>query len=151
MISKKPQFHPIKIRSRKTFNKIKSTNIRLLMRNEVSKLASLYKLTKQNNVLASLHKFTKKTIQARPFLLRDRKNVSISMLFQKVFLGWKLSPIINRREVGIRMSGVEKIKTIISEGTSIRHSRVNKVERDSRVVLKKLALKVAKMTQRYGF
>ena len=93
----------------------------------------------------------KKTIQARPFLLRDRKNVSISMLFQKVFLGWKLSPIINRREVGIRMSGVEKIKTIISEGTSIRHSRVNKVERDSRVVLKKLALKVAKMTQRYGF
>ena len=41
------------------------------------------------------------------FLLRDRK-VSICMLFQKVCLGWKLSPIINRWGVGIRMSLVEK-------------------------------------------
>ena len=36
MISKTHQFHPIKIRSRNTFNKTTSTNIRLLMRNEVS-------------------------------------------------------------------------------------------------------------------
>ena len=41
------------------------------------------------------------------FLLRDRK-VSICMLFQKVCLGWKLSPIINRWGVEIRMSWVEK-------------------------------------------
>ena len=31
------------------------------------------------------------------FLLQDRKKVSISTLFQKVCLSWKLSPIINRR------------------------------------------------------
>ena len=31
-----------------------------------------------------------------PFLLRDCKKASISILFQKVCPGWKLSPIINR-------------------------------------------------------
>ena len=53
----------------------------------------------------NLH-FTKHTTDGL-FLLRDRK-VSICMLFQKVCLGWKLSPIINRWGVGIRMSWVEK-------------------------------------------
>ena len=44
--------------------------------------------------------------------LRDRKDVSISILFQKVCLSWKLSPIINGGGWGvgggIRMSWVEK-------------------------------------------
>ena len=50
---------------------------------------------------------------------------------QKVFQGWKLSPIINRLggvrkgvRVGIRMYQVEKIKKLLSGGTSSRHSRV---------------------------
>ena len=60
-------------------------------------------------MFASLQKVTKKnTIQIKPFLLTDCKNVSISILFQKIFLAWKLFSIINGREVGIRMSGVEK-------------------------------------------
>ena len=33
-----------------------------------------------------------------PFFLRDRKKVSISILFQNVCLGWKRSSIINRQE-----------------------------------------------------
>ena len=60
------------------------------------------------------------------FLLQDRKKVSISTLFQKVCLSWKLSPIINRRGcyrgVG-RGGGLEwkcparkKIKNLISKG-----------------------------------
>ena len=53
----------------------------------------------------NLH-FTKHTTDGL-FLLQDRK-VSICMLFQKVCMGWKLSPIINRWGVGIRMSWVEK-------------------------------------------
>ena len=53
----------------------------------------------------NLH-FTKPTTDGL-FVLRDRK-VSIYMLFQKVCLGWKLSPIINRWGVEIRMSWVEK-------------------------------------------
>ena len=51
-----------------------------------------------------------------PILLRNRKKVSISILFQKVCLVWILSTIINRWGIGIRMPWVE--------GTSIRHSRV---------------------------
>ena len=50
-------------------------------------------------------------------LLQDRK-VSICMLFQKVCLGWKLSPIINRWRVGIRMSWVEKK---ITQEVAFRH------------------------------
>ena len=53
----------------------------------------------------NLH-FTKRTTDGL-FLLRDRK-VNICMLFQKVCLSWKLSPIINRCGVGIRMTWVEK-------------------------------------------
>ena len=53
-----------------------------------SKLASLHELTNLNTVQAG-----------RPFLFRDLKYVSISILFQKVCLGWKLSPTINRREL----------------------------------------------------
>ena len=53
---------------------------------------------------------------------------------QKVCLGWKLSPIINRQEKGgggwIRMARVKKIEKLISRGTSIAaligHSRVRK-------------------------
>ena len=56
----------------------------------------------------NLH-FTKHTTDGL-FLLRDRK-VRICMLFQKVCLGWKLSPIINRWGVKIRMSWVEKMIT----------------------------------------
>ena len=53
----------------------------------------------------NLH-FTKHTTDGL-FLLRDRE-VRICMLLQKVCLGWKLSPIINRWVVGIRMSWMEK-------------------------------------------
>ena len=42
-----------------------------------------------------------------PFLLRDRKEVSTSILFQKVCLVWKFSLKINWHE-GIRMSWVEE-------------------------------------------
>ena len=65
-----------------------------------------------------------------PFLLWNYKKVSINISFQKVCLGWKLFPIINmlgewgRGEVAVRMSCVEKIKKLIIEGMSIRHSRV---------------------------
>ena len=44
--------------------------------------------------------------------MRDRKKMSISILFQKVYLGWKLSPIIDRQGVGIRMSWMEKNRKI---------------------------------------
>ena len=54
------------------------------------------------------------------FLLRDRK-VSICILFQKVCLGWKLSPIINSWRVGIRMSWVEKE---ITQEVAFRHLSV---------------------------
>ena len=56
---------------------------------------------------------TKHTIDGS-LLLQDRQKVSMSVLFQNVCLGWKLSPIINRwrgeeeMRVGIRMSSVEK-------------------------------------------
>ena len=66
--------------------------------------------------------FTKHTTDGL-FLLRDRK-VSICMLFQKVCLGWKLSPIINRwggGGVGIRMSWVEKR---ITQEVAFRHLSV---------------------------
>ena len=72
--------------------------------------------------------YKQNTIQTRSFLLRDRKKVSIRILFQNVFLVWKLFPIINRQEVGIRMSWVEKNQKIFSRsgswGTSIKHPRV---------------------------
>ena len=54
------------------------------------------------------------------FLLRDRK-VNKCMLFQKVCLGWKLSPIINRWGLGIRMSWVEKK---ITQEVAFRHLSV---------------------------
>ena len=64
------------------------------------KLASLYKLTEKHNIDG-------------PFLLRDRKKVSISILFQKVYLSCKLSATIigggkGRVWVAIRISRVEK-------------------------------------------
>ena len=55
----------------------------------------------KHNVLASLHKLTKQnTMQTRPFLFPDCKKVNISILFPKAFLGWKLSPIINKNVLG---------------------------------------------------
>ena len=52
-------------------------------------------------MLASFHKITKQnTIQKRQFFLRDHKKVSISILFRKFSVGWKLSPIINKRGIG---------------------------------------------------
>ena len=63
--------------------------------------------------------FTKHTTDGL-FLLQDRK-VSICMLFQKFCLDWKLSPIINRWGVGIRMSWVEKN---ITQEVAFRHLSV---------------------------
>ena len=60
-----------------------------------------------------------------PFIYRHLKKVTISILLQKVCLGWKLSPIINRWGIGIRMSWVEEKRKIKWwGGVSIRHSRV---------------------------
>ena len=39
-------------------------------------------------------------------------------------LGWIVIQKFNSQGVGIRMSWVEKIKKLISGGTSIRHQRV---------------------------
>ena len=64
------------------------------------KLASLHQLTKQN------------TIKTDGSFCEIAKKMSISILFQKVRLRWKLSPIINRRGVGISMSWVEKNRKI---------------------------------------
>ena len=67
----------------------------------------------KHNVLASLQTLTKQnTIQMRPLLLQDRKKVNLSILFQTIFLVWKIFPIINSWEVGIRMSWVEKNQKI---------------------------------------
>ena len=73
------------------------------------------------------------TIQTRTFLLRDRKNVSISILLQKVFLRWKISRIINRIDGGSwnknNPGGKNwKINQRREEGggTSIKHSKVNR-------------------------
>ena len=51
--------------------------------------------SKQNiNVLGSLHKLTKQNTTNGWLLLRDRKKVNTSILFQNFCLGWKLlSPI----------------------------------------------------------
>ena len=49
-----------------------------------SKLASLYQLTKQQNVFASLPELTKHNADG-PFIYRDRKKVSISILFKSLF------------------------------------------------------------------
>ena len=67
-------------------------------------------------MLASLHELKKQnTVQAgRSF--GKIFEVSINILFQKVYLGWKFSPLINRRGVGIRMSWVKKIKKLNSGG-----------------------------------
>ena len=91
MISKTHQVYPI-TRSRNISNKITSTNIRLLMLNEINnwQYVGLIILT-----------YNTKYNTDRMFLLRDRKKVSVSILFQKtVCLGWKLSPIINRQGGG---------------------------------------------------
>ena len=58
-----------------------------------------------DNKLASSIGFFTRTYKTKhttggSLLLQDRKKVSINILFQKVFLGWKLSSIINRREEG---------------------------------------------------
>ena len=64
-----------------------SSKLMLLMRNE------FFYTNLQNKVLGSLHKLTKQnTIQTKPFLLRDRKKVSIRILFQKVFGGLESFP-----------------------------------------------------------
>ena len=65
------------------------------------KLASLHQLTKQNTIKTD-----------GSFCEITKKKMSISILFQKVRLRWKLSPIINRRGVGISMSWVEKNRKI---------------------------------------
>ena len=49
-----------------------------------------------------------------PLLLRDRKKLSIRILFQEVCLGWKHFPIIDMQGVDIRMSWVGKIEKLIS-------------------------------------
>ena len=54
----------------------------------------------KHNVLDSLHELKNKHNKNTRFLLRNRKKVSIGTLFQKVCLGSKLSPIINRRGRG---------------------------------------------------
>ena len=53
------------------------------------------------------------------FLFRDCKKVNISILFQKVCLGWKLSPITNRR-AGLKKKSPEwkKIAKLIDGGIS---------------------------------
>ena len=48
----------------------------------------------------NIKKFKWSAKHIKLFILRDRKKVSISILFQKFCLRWKLSPIINRREGG---------------------------------------------------
>ena len=65
--------------------------------------------------------FFTRTYKAKPttdglLVLEDRKKFSTSILFQKVCLGWKLSPIINSWGVGIRMSWLEKNEKLISSG-----------------------------------
>ena len=79
--------------------------------------SSLYRLGKQNNVFPSLHKLTKKKHTGGPFIYQDLKKVIISILFEKVCLGWKFSLIINvggGGEVGLGMSWVKKIEKLIS-------------------------------------
>ena len=83
------------------------------MRNEVNNWQKLFFFyTKLQNKTQCVG-FSKRPYKTNhntdgPFLLQDRKKVSVSMLFQKVCLGRKLSPIISRQVVGIRMSWVEK-------------------------------------------
>ena len=71
----------------------------------------------KHTVLASLHELTKQnTIKMGTFFFRDCEKDSISKLFQKVCLIWKLSPIISRWGVGIRISWIDKIAKLISGG-----------------------------------
>ena len=57
-----------------------------------------------------------------PFLLRDRKKVSIGTLFKKVCLDWKLSQRINRRGGWNKnVLGGKKMKNFLAGGASIRH------------------------------
>ena len=65
--------------------------------------------------------------------MRDRKNVSISILLQKVFLRWKISQIINRIDGASwnknNPGGKDrKINQCREQGgeTSIKHSNVNR-------------------------
>ena len=60
----------------------------------------------------NLHK-TKDTTDML-LLLQDHKKVSISILFEKVFLDCNLSPIIDRRGIGIRIPCVKKSEKLIS-------------------------------------
>ena len=72
--------------------------------------------TKQN-VFPSLHKLTKKTHTGGPFIYQDLEKVIISILFEKVCLGWKFSLIINvggGEEVGLGMPWMKKIEKLIS-------------------------------------
>ena len=65
-------------------------------------------------MLASLHELTKQnTLQTGHYFCEIAKKVSISILFQKVCLGWKLSQIINR------LWGWKK-----NVQANVRHSRV---------------------------
>ena len=89
------------VRSSNTFNKninkhsITSCEMRTIIGN---KLASLYN-SQSKTQCAGFFTGTYKTKHNTDgsLLFRDRKIVSISILFRKVCLGWKLSPIINRR------------------------------------------------------
>ena len=59
----------------------------------------------------------KKKHTGGPFIYQDLKKVIISILFEKVCLGWKFSLIINvggGGEVGLGMSWVKKIEKLIS-------------------------------------
>ena len=59
----------------------------------------------------------KKKHTGGPFIYQDLKKVIISILFEKVCLGWKFSLIINvggGGKVGLGMSWVKKIEKLIS-------------------------------------
>ena len=51
----------------------------------------------------------------RSLLYRDLKKISISILFEKVFLGWKLSPIINEQgNWNENVLGRKKLKNLLA-------------------------------------
>ena len=83
-----------------------------------NKLASLYNLQSKTQCVGFFTR-TYKTKYTKDWslLFGDRKKVSVSILYQKVCLGWNLSPIINRLGGvggggGIRMSWGEKNRKI---------------------------------------
>ena len=63
--------------------------------------------TKQNSIRFFTRTYKTKHNTDGPFIYRDLKKVSVSILSEKVCLGWKLSPIINRRRVG-RLLGTQE-------------------------------------------